>query len=195
MNKIETRIIGLSYGQSGNGTYIAILEEMESVGRKLPIIIKTNEAQYIALKIESMETKNPLIYDIFKTMTESLGADLQEIYIHTVMEGVFYCKLILSDMVDEYEINSSVGDALALAISYKCPIFVSEEVLDGYGVLMDENGGVDEEQNHYNKRKREPKVSLENLEQMLQRAIENEEYEIASQIRDRIETIKLDKDA
>jgi bifunctional DNase/RNase len=194
MNKIELRIIGLSYGQAGAGTYIAVLEEVEGGGRKLPIIIKHNEAQYIALKIESMESKSPLIYDLFRTMTESLNADIQEIYIYSVIEGVFYCKIILSDMVDEWEISASIGDALALAISYKCPIFASEEVMDGYGILMDENGGVSEEQNQYNKRKREPKVSLENLEQMLQRAIENEEYEIASQIRDRIETIKLDKD-
>lgn len=192
MNKIELRIIGLSYGQAGTGTYIAVLEEFEG-SKKLPIIIKQNEAQYIALKIESMETKNPLIYDLFRTMTESLNADVQEIYIYSVIEGVFYCKIVLSDMVDEWEISASIGDALALAISYKCPIFASEEVMDGYGILMDENGGVSEEQNEYNKRKREPKVSLENLEQMLQRAIENEEYEIASQIRDRIETIKLDK--
>lgn len=193
MNKIELRIIGLSYGQAGAGTYIAVLEEVEG-GRKLPVIIKHNEAQYIALKIESMESKSPLIYDLFRTMTESLNADIQEIYIYSVIEGVFYCKIVLSDMVDEWEISASIGDALALAISYKCPIFASEEVMDGYGILMDENGGVSEEQNQYNKRKREPKVSLENLEQMLQRAIENEEYEIASQIRDRIETIKLDKD-
>jgi uncharacterized protein len=191
MNKIELRIIGLSYGQAGAGTYITVLEEVDG-GRKLPIIIKHNEAQYIALKIESMETKTPHIYDLFQTMTEYLSADVQEIYIHSVIEGVFYCKIILSDMVDEWEINGSIGDSLALAIGYKCPIFASEEVMDGFGILMDEDGSITQDQNEYNKRKREPKVSLENLEQMLQRAIENEEYEIASQIRDRIETIKLD---
>lgn len=191
MNKVELRIIGLSYGQAGAGSYIAVLEEVDG-GRKLPIIIKHNEAQYIALKIESMETKTPMIYDLFKTMTESLNADVQEIYIHSVIEGVFYCKIVLSDMVDEWEIFGSIGDALAISISFRCPIFASEEVMDGYGILMDEDGGVSEEQHAHNKRKREPKVSLENLQQMLERAIENEEYEIASQIRDRIETMKLD---
>ena len=74
MNKVELRIIGLSYGQAGAGSYITVMEEVDG-GRKLPIIIKHNEAQYIALKIESMETKTPMIYDLFKTMTESLDVN------------------------------------------------------------------------------------------------------------------------
>jgi bifunctional DNase/RNase len=187
----ELKIIGLSYSQTHLGSYVLVLSEKRGK-KKLPIIINQDCAQHIALKLEDVKVKRPLTFDLFKTMTDKLGADLYQIQITNILEGVFYVKLIFHNMVEEFELDSSIGDALCLAVSYKCPIMCSKEVLDATGILMDDDGGMTEEQYEENHKKRDYSsvISIENLEKMLNKAIENEEYEIASQLRDRITELK-----
>ena len=95
-------------------------------------------------------------------------------------------------MMEDFEINCSVADAIALAITYGCPIMCSKEVLSVSGIHMSEDGEVTEEQELENKQDRDYKsiVTVDNLRKMLEKAIENEEYEIASQLRDRINELK-----
>lgn len=191
MKKVELKIIGLSYSQTQAGSYVLVLGERKGK-LKLPIIIKPNDAQFIAMKMEGLKTPRPLTHELFKKITDSLGADLQQIYISNVLEGIFYAKLIFSNMVDEFEIDCSVGDSICLALSYKCPIFCSKEVLKISGIEMDEDGTVTHEQDEVNHKERDYSagVTVENLEKMLEKALENEEYEIASQLRDRINELK-----
>lgn len=189
MKKIEVRVLGLSYSQTQAGSYILVLSDLESP-LKLPIIIKQTEAQYIALKMEGIKVSKPLSYDLIKTVSEALGGDIQEVVVHTIVEGVFYCKLILTNSIDEFEIDCTVGDAVAISLAYSCPIFVSDAVMSAAGIEMDDDGQVSDEQQVENHKERKSTISVDNLEKMLEKAIENEEYEIASQLRDRINEIK-----
>jgi hypothetical protein len=193
MKKVELKIIGLSYSQTQAGSYVLVLGERKGKGKlKLPIIIKPNDAQFIAMKMEGLKTPRPLTHELFKKITDNFNVDLQQIYISNVLEGIFYAKLIFSNIVDEFEIDCSVGDAICLALSYKCPVFCSKEVLNISGIEMDEDGTVSETQNETNHKERDYSggVTVENLEKMLEKAIQNEEYEIASQSRDRINELK-----
>jgi bifunctional DNase/RNase len=187
----ELKIVGLSYSQTQVGSYVLVMSEKKGK-KKLPIIINQDTAQYIALKLESVKVKRPLTFDLFKNLTDRLGADLYQIHITNILEGVFYVKLIFHNMIEEFEIESSISDAVCLSVSYKCPVFCSKEVLDIAGILMDDDGSMSEEQHEDNHKKRDYSsiISIENLEKMLDKAIENEEYEIASQLRDRIVELK-----
>lgn len=189
MKKTEVRVLGLSYSPGQSGSYILVLSELES-SMKLPVIIKQNEAQYIALKMEGIKPTKPMSFDLIKSITENLGADVQELLIHTLTEGVFYCKLILTNSIDEFEIDCSVGDGAAISLAFGCPVMVSEQVMQAAGIQMDDDGVVTEEQHVENHKERKSTISVDNLEKMLEKAIENEEYEIASQLRDRINEIK-----
>jgi len=187
----ELKIIGLSYSQTQVGSYVLVLSEKKGQ-RKLPIIINQDSAQHIALKLEKVKVKKPLTFDLFKNLTDNLGADLYQIQITNILEGVFYVKLVFHNMVEEFELESSISDAVCLSVTYKCPIFCAKEVLDVAGILMDDDGTLTEEQNEENHKDREytSVISIENLEKMLDKAIQNEEYEIASQLRDRIVELK-----
>lgn len=187
----ELKIVGLSYSQTQVGSYVLVLSEKRGK-RKLPIIINQDTAQFIALKLESVKVKKPLTIDLFKNITDKLGADLYQVQISNILEGVFYVKLIFHNMVEEFELESSIGDAISLAVCYKCPILCSKEVLDTAGILMDDDGSISEEQFEENHKSRDYSsvISIENLEKMLTKAIDNEEYEIASQLRDRIVELK-----
>lgn len=190
MKKIELKVLGLSYSQTQVGSYVIVLSEVGG-DRKLPIIIKPAEAQVIALKIEGMKSPRPLTHDLFKSFSDSFGIDVQEVFIHNVAEGVFYTKLVASNGLDDAGIECTAGDGIALAITFDCSIYVNESVLNSSGIVMDENG-VASSTKSLPTIPEEPKkiVSIEDLEQLMKEAEENEEYEIAAEIRDRIKTLR-----
>lgn len=191
----ELKIIGLSYSKTQTGQFILVLGEKRGK-LKLPIIIKEHEAQYIALKLEDMKVTKPPIFDVIKNITDSLRADIFQISITHVLEGIFYSKISMSNMVDEFEFGCSIGDAICLSLAYGCSIYCNSEVLNLTGILMDDEGNIDESQHQKNlskDRDYRSVLSITDLEKLLDKAIENEEYEIASQIRDRITEIKENK--
>ena len=194
MKKIELKIVGLSYSQSQAGSYVLVLGERKG-DLKLPIIIKPSDAQFIAMKMEDLKTTRPLIQDLIKQITEISNVNLDKIIITNVIEGIFYCKLIFSSNHGNHEIECSVGDAISLSMVYKCPILCTKEVLKIYGIEMCDDGSITNDQNESNHKERDYSggVTIENLEKMLEKAIDNEEYEIASQLRDRINEIKKEQ--
>jgi bifunctional DNase/RNase len=194
MKRREVKILGLSYSQSQVGSYVLVLSETKGKV-KLPIIIKPHEAQRIALDLEGIKSSKPLTHDLFKSMTDSFAIDVQEVFIYSLAEGVFYAKIISSNGIEEVEIESCVGDAVILSSLYQCPIFVANEVLNAAGVLINDDGSPlseDELENDTDVEEtvEEKTTSIENLEKMLEHAVANEEFEIACKVRDRIEQMK-----
>lgn len=200
MKRRELKLIGLSYSQSQLGSYVAVLSDLET-NLKLPIIIKPLEAQKIAMELDSVNTPSPSVYDIIVNMSHGFNINLSEIYIYSLMEGKFHTKLLFSDQVDETELECSVGDALALAIMYGSPIYADVDVLKKAGVFINDDGTVvkktemDKEKLNFLSELQEEStnkrvVSIENLERMIEDAIANEEYEIAAELRDKINEIK-----
>lgn len=200
MKRRELKILGLSYSQSQVGSYVLVLSDKNG-SRKLPLIIKPLEAQRIALELEGIKSPRPLTHDLIKSMSDSYGIDIQEVYIHSLLEGVFYTKLVTSNGIDEVEIECTAGDAMALSVIYKCPIFVKGEIMESAGIVISSEEGNDGEDVYEFGEDEldaeldslvEPKrvVSIEDLEIMMNEAIVNEEYEIAAEIRDRITELK-----
>ena len=195
--KKEVKVLGLSYAQSQTGSYVVVLSEKRG-NRKIPIVIKPSDAQQIALKIEGVKSPRPLTHDLFKSVTDAFGIDVQEVYIYEILEGIFYTKLISSNGIDDIEIECTAGDGIALAIVYGCPLFASDEVLKKSGVIISDDGEsiVDDEEDledEFEMQEIRPKksvVTVENLEKMLEKALEDEEYEIAAELRDRIAKMK-----
>src|SRR5690606_27028586 len=129
--------------------------------RKIPIIIKPNDAQIIALELEGVKSKRPLIYDVVRNMSETFGIYLQEIYIKEVAEGIFYTKLIFTSAIDNQELDCEIGAAICLSIKYKCPIYASDSVMSTTSIYMNNSGEITPEQEKLNKkpRKRSKKTS------------------------------------
>ena len=190
--KIECNIIGLSQTQSMGENYIVVLEE-ESGDRKLPVIVRDREAQFIALQLEKIETKKVFVWDLFESLSTNHNFTMDAVYLHSVFEGIFYTKVITNSQEGEIEINIGVGDALCLAAKLELPIYVSSEVMEIYGLIPDLDDEASEPQQP-KKQGSSPKVTLENLQKMLDKALEEEDYEIASQIRDKIKAMKGELD-
>ncbi|MCK5078718.1 MAG: bifunctional nuclease family protein, partial [Bacteroidales bacterium] len=104
---------------------------------------------------------------------------------------VFYAKLICLQGENESEIDARTSDAVALAIRFRCPIYTNENIMSEAGIVMDDKA--EEMQNEDNETtdtdsgtEEFTTNTMEELEEMLQKAISNEEYEKASKIRDEI---------
>lgn len=189
--KKEVKVLGLSYSQGETGSYIIVLSEKNG-SRKIPVIVKPSDAQQIALKIEGIKYDRPLTHDLVKTITDSFSIYLTEVYIHSLLEGVFYTSLVFTDGAGEVTIECSSGDGITLAIVYDCPLFVSTKVLKEAGININDDGtSIDNEDAYIDESETCPEnnkrvVSVEDLQRMMEEAIKNEEYEIAAELRDQI---------
>jgi bifunctional DNase/RNase len=194
MEKIELKIVGLSYSQTQSGAYALVLSEKEG-NRRLPIIIGGFEAQSIAIELENMKPSRPLTHDLFTTFTKSFKVEISEIVIYNLIEGVFYAKIICKNSEGNLvEIDARTSDAIAIGIRAKSPVYTFEHILSSAGIQLDSESDEITEDSDFIENQKEPEVSvvesIEDLELKLKEALENEAYEEASEIRDEIEKRK-----
>jgi uncharacterized protein len=189
LKKIELIIVGLSYSQAQSNSYALVLGEANGK-RRLPIVIGHYEAQAIALELEKMKPSRPLTHDLFFNFAKTFGINIIEVLITKFHEGIFYASLICDNGISIQEIDSRTSDAVALSIRFHCPIFTTEEIMAQAGILFEgEEEQVvesDEETSGEDLPSIFRNLSLTELEVELQQAIEDEDYEKASMIRDEI---------
>lgn len=188
--KIKLNILGLSYSQTQSGAYALVLAEEEGE-RRIPIIIGGVEAQSIAIKLEGLEPPRPLTHDLFLNFARAFTIDLLEVIIYKLEEGIFYSELVCFKNNEVIRIDSRTSDAVALALRFNCPIYTYEEILSKAGIVLD--FGEHKEKEEPQPKKVKPVTtsaltskSVEELHQLLNEAIEAENYEKASEIRDEI---------
>ena len=197
MKKIRLDIAGITYSQTQSGSYVLTLAEV-SGKRKLPIVIGGFEAQAIAIELEKMAPNRPLTHDLFKSFCEAYNVMVTEVIIYKFHEGVFYAKIICIKENEVTEIDSRTSDAIAIGVRFNCPIYSYNSVLDEVGNTkelgeFDEDDDSSDEDNIEQLELEDPfdvfsddGDSIEELKNKLKEAIEREEYELASNLRDEI---------
>ena len=193
MQKIKLIISALSYSQTQSGAYALMLTEVGGK-RKLPIVIGGFEAQAIAVELEKMKPNRPLTHDLFKSFAVAYEIEVKEIIIYKFEEGIFFAKIVcLKDGVLT-EIDSRTSDAIAIGVRFDCPIFTFDNILKDAGTLIDDEfdqddlDDTDEDELEFAPEGNTLVVaSKEDLENMLKEALDNEDYEAASKIRDEIQ--------
>lgn len=189
MEKVKLEIVGLSYSQTQSGAYALVLAEVGGK-RRLPIIIGGFEAQAIAIELEKMTPTRPLTHDLFKSFATSFSIEVKEILIYNLLEGIFYAKIICEKDGVTTEIDARTSDAIAIAVRFNAPVYTFENILSSAGILLDgealekEMEMMDEEEEVTEIKPEE--ASVEELESQLAIAIEEEDYELASKLRDLI---------
>lgn len=196
MDKIRMDILGLSTSPSSGGAYALILNELEG-NRRLPIIIGTFEAQAIALELEHIKPPRPMTHDLLKNVIQSFEAELKQVYINDLSEGTFYAQVIYDRNGQQIEQDARPSDAIALAIRFNAPIYVAPNVLDDAGIISEEGEEEGEEAGfssqtgeQVSEEAREEMSKMEALQQDLEKAIKNEDYERAAKLRDQIKKLK-----
>jgi uncharacterized protein len=189
--KIELQIADIAPSGSTSGAYAMVLAEVEG-SRRLPIVIGGAEAQAIAIELEKMTPSRPLTHDLFRSLAHSFAIDIEEVLIYNLVEGIFFAKLIANLGGRTAEIDARTSDAVAIAVRFNCPIYCYEFILDAAGVnsedasdeLSMEEPDIDMEE--LSTVADTGSMSIEELQRQLENAINQEDYEKASQIRDEI---------
>ena len=187
--KVELQVINITNSQAQIGAFAMLLGEVDGE-RQLPIIIGPAEAQATALYLRGVKTPRPLTHDLFTTSLTVLGASLIRVLIYKAKDGIFYSYIYLKKDEEIIRIDARTSDAVALAVRADCPILIYESLLEQECLRMSaekrnrsEETEDDEESEEEHSSSAPTSISLE---EALQQAIKDENYELAAQIRDQI---------
>ncbi|MBL6663387.1 MAG: bifunctional nuclease family protein [Flavobacteriales bacterium] len=191
MKLIQLDIVGLSNSQTQSGAYALVLGEIGGK-RRLPIVIGNFEAKAIAIALDNeYKSQRPITHDLFKTLADGFKINVQKVVISSINSGGIFSSIIycIDHNGKEVELDSRTSDAVAIAIRFKAPIFSYEAIIDEAGIILDkdvistQSEELEENEDFSNDFNN---ISIKELEEKLNEAIENEDYELASRIRDEI---------
>ena len=190
MNLVEVKRI--SYYPPSKG-YAVLLQEKES-NRSLPIIVGSNEAQAIALYLEGVDMPRPMTHDLLINVLDLLESDIKQVTIARMKNGTFFAEIeVLNSQVGDIMIDSRPSDAIAVALRTMTPIYVSDEVMERAGIDNFSTGSEIAEtvsSDELLKETTDEGSAIENLAEALEKAISEEEYEVAARLRDRIKQLE-----
>lgn len=184
-DKVKLKIIGISQSQIKTGAYALILAEQNGPYH-IPIVIGASEAQSIAIIMENIRLPRPLTHDLTVSITNAFGIMLEKVFIYKFEDGIFSSELTFKDDDRQIIIDSRTSDAIALALRTKAPIYTTQDIINetGFKLQITDNQSYkiyQIDQNISNKIKLE-NLAIEELERILNKHIELEEYEEAAKI-------------
>ena len=197
MKKVDLEIHDISLTGSSSGAYTMVMGVIGGTAR-IPVVIGGAEAQSIALELENMKSSRPLTHDMYKSTLMAFGMKVDEVLVYKFEEGIFYAKVIVSNGETTEEIDSRISDAVGVSVRFRAPIWCYESIVKQAGINpqelsagldidldIDLGDGDDDISLDF-----DSTPDLELLEAELQEAIDNEDYELASELRDQIDKIK-----
>lgn len=208
MDKVQLEIISIVESVSYNNYYNVILEEKNGT-KRIIVVIGYSEAQSIAVSLDTELTpKRPLTHDLLYNVCNNFNIELIEVLISKISEGIYYSVLVCKKGDYIVEIDSRTSDAMALALRFQCPIYIKRHLIDEHGsdVKKSEIQTIEEFEEELNQEIEElqnedfeedfsskpssgnpyQKNTVKELEIMLEKSLQEENYEKAAKIRDEI---------
>lgn len=127
-----------------SNTPVVLLQEAEGAQRSLPIFIGPPEATAIALALQGISPPRPMTHDLMRDLLEALGARVTRVVVTEVRDQTFFAEIHLQVGGRSIEISSRPSDAIALATRTSSPLYVSDELMDAEGVLIEPDTDEDE---------------------------------------------------
>ena len=184
-------IRGISYSQSQSGAY-ALLLEHEETSVKLPVVIGNFEAQSISLGLEKdLNPPRPLTHDLFAQFVKNTGFKLESVIIYQIKDGVFFSNINFKNPLTEEELilDARTSDAVAMAVRFDAPIYTTSDVLNEAGILLEleETQKMEAEEEEVSTDFNDlSEVSVEELNQLLNEAVKEEDYDTALRLQEEI---------
>lgn len=148
------------------------------------------EARLIALSVDKKDLPKPMMFESFVSIISYFGVEVKYVLIDSFRDGVYGAKVYCSSEKENGLFNTRVSDAINLALKADCSIYIKDAVLKEVGfdadVLLEKEPIVEE----VNVCSKVSDLDLEMLEDLLEDAVENEDYELAVLLRDKINELK-----
>jgi bifunctional DNase/RNase len=187
---IPLRILSVNPSSVGASSYILLLESDNSQALRFPIVIGSQEAQSISVFIENIQTSRPLTHDLCVNLLAHSNVSLKRVIITDFKDGIFYANLEVFKDGETTNIDARPSDSIALAIRLAIPILISEKLLTE--ICIPEEEFLDELGDDFELDNKVPVMrSKIELEDLLNKALLEENYEEAAKIRDEIDKLYL----
>lgn len=158
----------------------AVLIKPKGTNIAVPILIGSAEADSILLGIRKVKIPRPLTHDLLISTLDTLDVFIKRIEITELQNSTFYAKLIIIQNGEEISIDSRPSDCIAIAVRTKCDMYIDEIVVDEAGIPLSSSDDDDEVGEHL----------IGALKSKLEEAVEDENYEEAAVIRDKINELE-----
>lgn len=185
-DRIKLNVMGLSYNQLQSGAF-ALLLAQEDGPYRIPVVIGAAEAQSIAIRLEGITPPRPLTHDLFMSFAQAFGVRLREVFIYRFEDGIFSSELTFTDGERQIVLDARTSDAIAIAMRCKAPIWTTRTILEETGFIIEDEpskpgDGVEAPVTDISPEPAPERLAIEELEKMLARLIEEENYEEAARI-------------
>lgn len=124
---VEMRVFGLTIDPQTK-TPIVILREMDG-DVVLPIWVGAMEAMAVSLVLNNERLPRPLTHDLLLMSINALKAELVNVEITDLKDGVYYALLVLRGPEGRVRVDCRPSDAIALALRVGASILVNPDVL------------------------------------------------------------------
>ena len=175
---VAVRVERVTLDTSSN-RFVIILKD-DTYQRWLPIVVGPAEAQAIALQLENVAPPRPMTHDLMKNLLDSMKANISQVVVSDLKENTYYARIDIKRNGTQSQIDARPSDAIALALRFQAPIFVDEKVMKKASI--DDNMTTLEYKNEEDE--------IKNLNEKLQKAVDEERYEDAARIRDAINDLR-----
>ncbi len=196
---IELEIVDVQNSQTPNDAYVLLLKEKQGE-RILPIVIGLSEAKTIVLVLNKVTSRRPTTHELFKNFSDLLGYKVEKVQIEKFEEGIYYSNLYLTNGDETIILDARTSDAVAITMLSGAQLFVESSIIEEVSIVPskyseneifnndDEEADNQEYDLFIDSRIKE--MSDEELETLLQGAIESEDFELASKIHEEMEKRK-----
>lgn len=95
----------------------------------VPIWVGVFEANAILIELEKVSTPRPITHDLMKQMMSDLEIKVSKVIITDLVDAVYYATIEIQQDNRSVTLDSRPSDAIAMALRFNAPIFVTEPVL------------------------------------------------------------------
>lgn len=206
---IKVEFEGIFQVQNSFSTYAIRLREAQG-SKYMNILVGYPDANLISIYLEGMITDIPQVHQLLLETINSCKVKVDSFLIEAASDNILFSSIFLSN---GSKMTCRPADGIALAILSNVNMYIEESIFDAYGVeeKIKENANIKTQKQEKKEKKQKPKkrideahidelyqsknyidaeiTKIEFIEQMnndLQILVENEEFEKAAEIRDRI---------
>ena len=166
---VEAKILNLAITDK----YFVVMLKPENTEKVIPISIATLEAQSIMTSLIGYKKERPLTHDLINKIFNTCNIKLVNVIIDNIHMDTYFAKLVIEYDKNNVFIDSRPSDAIALALEFKCPIYVEEHVIEKAGIILNNNNV----------------KTKEEIQRLLDQAIKEERYEDAAKYRDELDKL------
>lgn len=187
---VPLRILSVNPSSVGASSYILLLESDNAQPLRFPIVIGSQEAQSISVYLEKIQTSRPLTHDLCVNLLSFSNVSIQKVLITDFKDGIFYANLEVYRDGETFQVDARPSDSIALAIRLDIPILISEKLL--HEICIPEEEFLDELEDDLDALEKAPVVRTKaELDGLLQKALQEENYEEAAKLRDEIDKLYI----